>query len=627
MQGRWLQGLRDWVERSRRWRAPIGPLLIVSSGGLVLVAVSTVLVMGFLGITSTIAELGREKGALVATIVETRLSETFDAVSNEARLLADMTARQGIDPLEDEGFVNLLAGGLAGAPALTALDYLSADGTWLRVTLHSETGIAVRRTRLEDPEGSSALSQALSLTGPSWGAIFWDQALRQPLLNYRVPMTDAEGRRGVLVAVVSVANLSLAFNELYRRFGVVPFILLNREFVLAHPNLARGFEGGSAARPLPRLDEVGDPVLAAIWETGSVIDRLRSERVFGGSGHLRRAGDTTHVYVYREVRRPDAAPWMIGSIVREDSLDAAIDRTGNMVAAGLAILVLAVMAAGFAARRLSLRLSGFAGLARRIRVLDIEDVPELPRSGVREIDDTARAMNQMADAMRWFVTYVPRSLVRRLIRMGDKEKLESENRVLTVMFTDIVGFTSLSEEMRADEVARYLNRHFALLEDCVEASDGTVDKILGDGLMVFWGAPDEVRDHARRGCTTALAIAEAVKTDNVALRAEGLPPIILRVGLHTGPVTVGNIGGSSRVNYTIVGDTVNTAQRISDHVRELPDRDEITILVSGETQAAAGGGFSYRPEQEVRLRGQLHPTALFRLLRGTDDGQQPAGDS
>lgn len=596
------------------WRAPIGPLLAMTSGGLVLVSVSTVLLLGFLGITTTVADLGREKGALVSNIVETRLLQTLDSVSMETRLLADIAHRRGMDPLQGEAFVDLLAGGLAGAPTVTALDYLSEDGSWLRVTRHSETGIAVRRTPIDGPEGGAALADVLALREPNWGAILWDPTLRQPLLNYRVPMVDTQGRRGALVAVVSVADLSLSFNELYRRFDVVPFILLDRQFVLAHPNLARGFAEGSAERPLPRLDEVGDPVLAAIWEEGSLVDRLRSQRVFAGSGHMRRAEDTTHVYVYRELRQQGGTPWMIGSILREDSLDAAIDRTANMVIAGIAILCLAVLAAALAARRLSGRLAGFAGLARRMRVLDIDDVPELPRSRVREIDDTARAMNQMADAMRWFVTYVPRSLVRRLIRMGDKERLESENRVLTVMFTDIVGFTPLSEAMRADEVATYLNRHFALLEGCVEETDGTVDKILGDGLMVFWGAPDEVRDHARRGCLAALAMAQAVASDNERLRAEGLPPIVLRIGLHTGPVTVGNIGGVVRVNYTIVGDTVNTAQRISDHVRSLADRDEVTILVSEETQAAAGGGFRYRSEGEVRLRGQHHSTALYRLL-------------
>lgn len=598
---------------------------MLSSGGLVLIAVATVLFLGFLGISTTITDLGREKAALVANIVEAQLAESFDHVRNQTGLLADIATKRGIDPLADDGFVDLLAGGLAGSPGVTALDYFSSSGEWLRVTRNSETGVTVRRRTIRDPAAAAALARSLAEGRPSWGQIFWDDSLQQPLLNYRLPMTDPAGQPGLLVAVIAVADLSLAFDQLNRRYGVVPFILLQKQYVLAHPNLARGFAGGTALRPLPRLDEVGDPVLAAIWEEGSLIDRLRSSRVYEGQGHLRQAAETSYLYLYREVQRPGTAPWLVGSILREDSVDAALDRGVNVVLAGVAILVIAVLVAAYASRRLSRRFHDFAALAGSIRSLDFEATPVLRRSRVREVDDTAQAMNQMADAMRWFVTYVPRGLVRRLIRLGEADRLDSENRVLTVMFTDITGFTTLSEAMRADQVAAYLNRHFALLEDCVEAQDGTVDKMLGDGLMAFWGAPDEVPDHARRACAAALAMAQAVAADNRALRDEGRPPIQLRIGLHTGPVTVGNIGGTTRVNYTIVGDTVNTTQRICDHVRELKDRGETTILVSDETRQAVGPdpGCDFAPEAEVQLRGQAHVTRIFRLTRGP--GAAPPG--
>lgn len=617
--------------RRGRWRVPIGPLLVLSSGGVVLVAVMAVLSLGFWGISNTIVDLGREKAGLVATIVEAQLAEGFDHVRDQTALVADIAQKRGIDPLQDDGFVDLLAGALAGTPGLTALDYFSADGDWLRVTLNSETGVTVRRRTIGDPAAAAALARSVAEEEPSWGAIFWDDSLQQPLLNFRLPTTGPAGQRGLLVAVISMADLSLAFDQLNERYGVVPFILLERQYVLAHPNLARGFAGRAAMRPLPRLDEVGDPILAAIWQQGSLVDRLRSNRVYGGTGHLRQVDGTTYVYLYREVPRPGTEPWLVGSILREDSVDAALDRSVNVVLASVAILLLAVLAAAVASRRLSRRFHDFAALAGLIRSLDFEAAPTLRRSRVREVDDTAQAMNQMSDAMRWFVTYVPRGLVSRLIRMGHTDRLVSENRVLTVMFTDITGFTALSEAMRAEQVAAYLNRHFSLLEDCVEAHDGTVDKMLGDGLMAFWGAPDDVPDHARRACSAALAMAAAIAKDNRALQAEGLPTIQLRIGLHTGPVTVGNIGGTTRVNYTIVGDTVNTAQRISEHVRELKDRGEATILVSDDTRQAAvpEAGFDFSPEGEVRLRGQVHVTRIFRLagrpLPAASDGQSPAG--
>jgi class 3 adenylate cyclase len=152
--------------------------------------------------------------------------------------------------------------------------------------------------------------------------------------------------------------------------------------------------------------------------------------------------------------------------------------------------------------------------------------------------------------------------VTRLIRAGDAGTIRPEARELTVMFTDIAGFTAMSETRPAPEVADFLNEHFALLGACVEAEGGTVDKFIGDALMAFWGAPETQTDTAPRACRAALAIARAVDADNARRTAAGRPAIRIRIGLHSGPVVVGNVGWPGRINYTIVGDTVNTCQRL-----------------------------------------------------------------
>ena len=185
------------------------------------------------------------------------------------------------------------------------------------------------------------------------------------------------------------------------------------------------------------------------------------------------------------------------------------------------------------------------------------------------------------------------------------------------MFTDIAGFTSHAEGRPAQEVAEFLNNHFALLADSIEAEGGTVDKFIGDAVMAFWGAPEAQADHAERACRAALSIVDAVHADNQRRQAEGQPAIRVRVGLHSGPVIVGNIGAPGRINYTIVGDTVNTCQRLEQLGKTAGPRDaEVVVLVSAATAALVGPGFTLVRAGKHQVPGRRGRVEIFRLERG-----------
>jgi len=226
----------------------------------------------------------------------------------------------------------------------------------------------------------------------------------------------------------------------------------------------------------------------------------------------------------------------------------------------------------------------------------------------------ARAFNAMLGGLRWFEAYVPKRLVTRLMAGGEAGALPSVERDLTIMFTDIVGYTSVSEGRDAGAVAELLNRHFALVAACIEDEEGTVDKFIGDSVMAFWGAPDKQKNRAMRACRAALAIRDAVTADNKARAAAGLPTIRIRIGLHSGKVTVGNIGAPGRFNYTIVGDAVNVASRIEGQGRQHGRAGEdVTILISGETARDLDESFDPVRVGEVEIRGRGEPVELYRL--------------
>ena len=252
--------------------------------------------------------------------------------------------------------------------------------------------------------------------------------------------------------------------------------------------------------------------------------------------------------------------------------------------------------------------------ASQVGHLELASIGELPRSRIRELDDQASSFNAMLRGLQWFETYVPKRLVERLIKRGAAGHIDSTEREVTVLFTDIAGFTAASEKMSPRETEEFLNRHFALLSTCIEVEDGTIDKFIGDALMAFWGAPDDQPDHATRACRAAKAIKTAIEEDNDRRRRTGLPAVRLRIGIHTDHVVVGNIGAPGRMNYTIVGDGVNTGQRLEGLGKELDDGGDVIVLVSAATAAAV----DHRQIQlhqigHFQVKGKDQPLEVFRL--------------
>ena len=217
-------------------------------------------------------------------------------------------------------------------------------------------------------------------------------------------------------------------------------------------------------------------------------------------------------------------------------------------------------------------------------------------------------------AARLLSVYTPRSVSQHLLKGHEFSSDRPERREVTVLLTDIVGFTTLAERTPPEGLTEFINRHFTMLSACVEAEQGTLAQFIGDSMMVFWGAPDPQPDHAARACRTALAIAAALEKENLRRLAEGQPPIRVRIGVNTGEVTAGNVGAPGRSNYGIVGDTVNTTQRIEQLAKSLcPDRPTAAILVSALTQAKAGDAFHFTDAGVHAVRGRQETVRIFRL--------------
>jgi len=205
-----------------------------------------------------------------------------------------------------------------------------------------------------------------------------------------------------------------------------------------------------------------------------------------------------------------------------------------------------------------------------------------------------------------FSQYVSRPVVDRILADPSRAKLGGERKELTVLFSDIRGFSHFSEGM----AAAFLGEYLTPMTDLVLASGGTLDKYIGDAIMAIWGAPVDLLDHAARACDAALKMHESLAQLNVAWAKAGRPEVAIGIGINTGAMAVGNMGSAARFEYTVLGDQVNLGSRLEALTKDYG----VGILVGEATVRAAGDAFVFRELDLVRLKGRAGAAPVFELV-------------
>ena len=280
------------------------------------------------------------------------------------------------------------------------------------------------------------------------------------------------------------------------------------------------------------------------------------------------------------------------------------------IATGLALFT--VLLAVLLARRLSSRVADpIAAIARDLAQVGRFNISRdpAPRSFIREVSELGSSVDGMKASLRSFAHYVPTDLVRRLLADGSEAELGGEIRRLTIHFSDVADFTAMSEGVEPDRLVEAMGRYFELMAGALTRYGGTVDKFMGDGIMAFFNAPEELPGHAEKACLAALE-AQALLTKMAAEAASGEPVFRARIGLGVGEVLVGNIGTPERFAYTLLGDEVNLASRLEG----LNKLYGTAIMASVALVDEAGEGFEWRRLDRVAVKGRTQGTLVCELL-------------
>ncbi len=600
----------------RRLRLPLIAALALAFVSLALISgIAYIVVLA--GATGTAERLLIDRAERVVDAQVAAVRSRLDPVAEQLELIAALAAAGRIDIESPVAVRESLAVMMTKVPAVHGAAFATLD-LQLHRAMRNPDGLVTRETLplISQDRGLQRFYELQRRQRTFWGALFWSNLVKQPVLNVRTPVRRIDDAFvGGLVATVAVGDLSYLIGD-HGPTGGRHFILVERDRVLAHRRLIdpRGLDL-SEAKPLPGIKEVDDPVLARFLDPP--VRALQVERALGDLGHVTEVDGKRWVFVYRELRGYGPQPWLVGQYFPLEEATADLDRLLNGAIVGAATIAVAVLLALLMGLRMAGSIRTITSGAQAIERLEFGRPIHKP-SRLREVDDATQSLDKALGALKWFGAYVPHRLVLRLMELGE-DAVASRRRNVTVMFTDIVEFTPQAEDLPEQETADLLNHHFALLGACIEREGGVIDKYIGDAVMAVWGGLSTMEDHADAAIRAALAIAGSMGEDNARRRLAGKAPIRVRIGLHSGPVVVGNIGAPGRVNFTVVGDTVNVALRFEQLGKEfMKPEDEMVVLASGATLAAvrdrAALGLTLAPPERRPIKGHDEPVEVYRLV-------------
>jgi class 3 adenylate cyclase len=561
----------------------------------------TLYVSAATGWRSTQAMIGQQTEALLDAL-EQRLEARLRPVDEQADWIADAVGDGRID-LRRAGELDLFMFGVLGAtPQVSDIGIVDAAGRaqrWRR---------GERRAMREDWSARAEVREWLAAgraqPGRAWRPLLWAPVERSPSLLHQVPLHRAGEFVGMLGQVVPIAKVSEDLAVFRAEHEVTPFVLDGADRVLAHPALAQ--RRADAPGPLPALAEVGDPVLERIRSPDGAAPLLAGLKRARGVRAL--VDDRHFVYVYREMAPHGGEPWTIGVYFDpiEGGQRAEMLRVVWSIAAGLAVLVVAVALAAVGGRRLGRPIEALARAARAVRKGRLDEVGPLPRSRVYELDEANRSFGEMLQGLRernlireTLGQFVPEQVARELLAGGGR--LEPIEAKATVMVCDIEEFAALTDSLGARRTIEFLNAYFEVVVAIVERYQGVVTQFQGDAILAVFNVPIAAPDHGANALRAALELARAADSQAFAgVRARN------RVGLSTGRVVAGAVGSAGRLSYTVHGNAVNLAARLEQMNKQYGTR----ILLSDKT-AERCPGFALRKLADAEIRGLGEPVALY----------------
>jgi adenylate cyclase len=597
-------------------RQPILYVLSVGFGGLIFLAVSLVLYLGLNHTTQLIKDYHQMVISTAMDKLEREVENLLLPVENESRWIADQVNKNYVDVSNFAEAETLIRGALGATPNVAGIGIVYPDGN-MRYLIRSQDKSFEQATISPSEVESIFLATAEHKQGV-WGKFIWSDELEQTIIDIRTPLFQKGKMVGVLIVGVTVADLSKSILGTSSDPYLVPFILYGNDHLLAHPFLISGrtvsmeqgensdWVNGKGEVPLPRLAQFQDHKLMRLIQ-GPVLKASLVSPILNVTINRARIVDDMYIVATKTIDRFGKTPWVTGVYINVEKSDQTVTmQLFEMSGAGIAVLIVALLLSIKIGRKLARPITRLADAARSVRQGVVGPIDPLPRSRLRELDQAALAFNEMVDGLRErdmirevFGRYVPETIAASL--MKENGELKPVLTQATILFSDIQGFTTLTEKVGPERIVAILNEYFSAVVDILEQHGGVVTQFQGDAVLATFNIPIVDTNHAENALKAALAIRQMLNS-----RKFGGVTLRCRTGLNTGNVVAGAVGAKGRLNYTVHGDAVNLAARI-EHL----NKDFGTDLLISQATAESIHTIPLKLITSTSIRGQYLDVKLF----------------
>ncbi|GJQ58363.1 MAG: adenylate/guanylate cyclase domain-containing protein [Candidatus Scalindua sp.] len=622
-----------------------------------LTAVTLLAIAAYLYAKFAVENLGDQVLSQAAARVEQHIRHSLDVAEDEATTIQNLIVQGWLNPRDHKRATDYFIASLQARPSLSYLSFGMPNGKYYHTFRDRDGGLSSlwliplvdgNRRLIEfnvTPDGSRITVRDIArstrtppydrpyyLAARDVGRAIWTESyvflgsgesLDIPGVSRAVPVfaSDAGSLLGVLTADFDLYALSRFLRGVELGVDGLCFLVEvasdGSPKVIAHPAAAHPDPAARLDLTEPASNDEGRVTVSAEQVADPRVTQFLSSLGRNLSGipsslSLVRVElhDQTYAGGFRHLGRESGPDWIICMLLPENEVFGDVRSMARlMVLLGLGGVLVAAVLSALLSRRVSTSLSDIAQETYEIGRFQLTSKQPV-QSRIREISKLATSIEEMKTGLRSFQKYVPADLVRLLLESGEEAVLGGTRKELTVYFSDIVGFTSISEQLPADALIGLLSRYLEEMTIEILRSGGTVDKYIGDSIMAFWGAPRPHDSHAIASCRTALMNQARLSELRTEWKQAGLPELRARIGLHTGSVTVGNFGSKNRLDYTAIGDTVNIASRL-ESLNRVYGTD---ILISESTHATALDHMVTRPIDKVGVEGREQSILIYELV-------------
>jgi len=598
-----------------KFRISIIAVLVFGSAGTTLVAVALVLYLGFSSAIENTQNLLYQSAERTIDSLIKDISNDLDPVYFHAQSLSNRTLSGDLDPRQEDDWQKTIAELPRTLPQVASAAFIGPDLQGVIYLADDET--VLRRDFSMLPQATKLFSTIEEDREPRWLRPLWSPIIHKSIVAIAAPLYRIDEFLGIHVAVINLDDFSERLARNLEGTGLTPFVIYENNWLLLHPAITNwspapeliamesvfGQTGFNVV--LPDLESLPREKISRFWEAKIVP---LEEAGLTGETRITRFEENgqTELFLYRKVKKFGDRNLIVGAHFDRSQLEPEFKRLRNYGLLGVLVLGLSVLAALTLGGLTAKPIRRLANATRIARGDNLDEVPILEQSTIRELDDAAASFNEMIVGLRerarirnLFGKYVPPSIAKKLIE--DEGGLEPLNAEATVLFVDLEGFTSLSERLEPQMIAELLNEYFSAMVAVIRRHNGIVTQFQGDAILAIFNIPIADPEHQNNAVRAAVEMLEIVTSTKFAGHQ-----LAIRVGINTGEVFAGNVGADDRLNYTVHGDAVNIAARI-----EAMNKESGTRILVGEPTAKGVTSVALKRLPDVSIRGKEQSVGLY----------------